>query len=288
MPHLPPAAQGARITTISSQTHSSQGSNARGRGRQAAGRVFALTPTKPDEDALLVEGMILVYSTWVRVLFDTSATHSFISTSCANALGLKMERVENLLLIESLMGTNYRVDRICKEYIMTLADRVLHVDLRILDMIGYDVILGMDWLTVYRTFIDCHHCRIIFYLLDGFEVCFVRGKCVSLPISQSDPCYQYVLRKRSINFLVCLRSKEKAQNDITEIPMVRKFQDVFLDELPCLPSHRDFDFPIEAYPGTDPISISPYRMAPLELKELKTQLEEFLSKGSIRPSTSPW
>ncbi|KAL6329093.1 hypothetical protein AAG906_007442 [Vitis piasezkii] len=215
MPQLPPTAQETRTATMSSQTRSSQGSNARSRGRQSARRVFALTPTEPEEDALLVEGMILVYSTWVRVLFDTGATHSFISASCANALGLKTERVENL---------------------------ALNVDLRILDMTGYDVILGMDWLTVYKV---------------------------------SDPCYQYVLRKGSINFLACLR-------------VVRKFQDVFPDELPGLPPHREFDFSIEVYPRTDPISVSPYRMAPLELKELKTQLDELLGKGFIRPSTSPW
>ncbi|KAJ9672728.1 hypothetical protein PVL29_026082 [Vitis rotundifolia] len=287
-PPLPPAMQGARTATMSSQTRSSQGSNTRGRGRPAAGRVFALTPTEPEDDALLVEGMLLVYSTWVRVLFDTGATHSFISASCANALGLKTERVENLLLIESPMGTNSRVDRICKGCVITLADRAVHVDLRILDMTGYDVILGMDWLSVYRAVIDCHRRRIIFCLPEGFEVCFVGGKCVSLPFSQSDPCYQYVLRKGSINFLACLRGKEKAQKDITEIPVVRKFQDVFPDELPGLPPHREFDFSIEVYPGTDPISVSPYRMAPLELKELKTQLDELLGKSFIRPSTSPW
>ena len=132
--------------------------------------------------------MVLVYSTWVRVLFNIGATHSFISASCANVLGLKIERVENLLLIEFPMGVNSRVDRIWKECIITLAQRTLKVDLRILDVIGYDVIMGMDWLTLYRELIDCHYRRIIFCLPDGFEVCFVGGKCVSLPFSQSDPC----------------------------------------------------------------------------------------------------
>ena len=70
--------------------------------------------------------------------------------------------------------------------------------------------------------------------------------------------------------------------------MVRKFQDVFPYELPSLLPHREFYFSIEVYPRTDPISVAPYKMAPLELKELKTQLEELLSKGFIRPSTSPW
>ena len=251
------------------------------------GRVFALTPTEPEDDALLVEDMILVYSIWVCVLFDTGATHSFISAFCANALGLKMERVENLLLIESPIGMNSRVDKICKGCIITLVSRALKVDLRIFDMSGYDVILGMDWLTVYRALIDCHRRKIIFCLSDGFKVCFVGGKCVSLPFSQSDLCYQYVLRKESINFLACLCSKEKTQKDITKIPVVRKFKDVFPDELPGLLPHREFDFSIEVYPGTDLISVAPYRMASLELKELKTQLEELLSEGFIRPSTSP-
>ena len=94
-----------------------------------------------------------------------------------------MEMVENLLLIESPIGTNSRVDRICKGCIITLANRALKVDLRILDMIGYDVILGIDWLTMYRALVDCHHHRIIFCLPDRFEVCFVGGKCVSLPSS---------------------------------------------------------------------------------------------------------
>ena len=48
------------------------------------------------------------------------------------------------------------------------------------------------------------------------------------------------------------------------------------------------DFSIELYPGTDPISIAPYRMAPVELKELNIQLQELQSKGYIRPSISHW
>ena len=116
-------------------------------------------------------------------MFDNGATHSFISASCANALRLKTERVGNLLLIESPMGTNSRVDRICKGCVITLADRALKVDLRILEITRYDVILGMDWLTVYKALIDCHCRGIIFCLPSGFEVCFVGGKCVNMPFS---------------------------------------------------------------------------------------------------------
>ena len=72
------------------------------------------------------------------------------------------------------------------------------------------------------------------------------------------------------------------------ISMVCEFADVFPKELPCLPPHREMDFSIELYPGTDPISIAPYRMALVELKELNIQLQELQTKGFIRPSTLPW
>ncbi|KAL2230890.1 UNVERIFIED_CONTAM: Transposon Ty3-G Gag-Pol polyprotein [Sesamum indicum] len=63
---------------------------------------------------------------------------------------------------------------------------------------------------------------------------------------------------------------------------------VFPDDLPGLPPHREVDFAVETLPGVAPISIAPYRMAPVELQELKKQIEELLGKGFIRPSTSPW
>ncbi|XP_059295585.1 uncharacterized protein LOC132048921 [Lycium ferocissimum] len=75
---------------------------------------------------------------------------------------------------------------------------------------------------------------------------------------------------------------------IDSIPVVRKFADVFPVELPGMPPHRDIDFWIDLDPGTSPISITPYRMAPAELRELKKQLQDLLGKGFICPSASPW
>ena len=69
---------------------------------------------------------------------------------------------------------------------------------------------------------------------------------------------------------------------------MRDFLDVFPDNLPGLPPEREIDFPIDLVPGTAPISLPPYRMAPTELKELKTQLQELVDRGFIRPSISPW
>ena len=64
--------------------------------------------------------------------------------------------------------------------------------------------------------------------------------------------------------------------------------DVFPDELSGLPPQRVVDFGIELHPGTSPISMTPHRMTPVELQELRVQLQELLDKGFMRPSTSPW
>ncbi|CAM8895837.1 unnamed protein product [Rhodiola kirilowii] len=77
-------------------------------------------------------------------------------------------------------------------------------------------------------------------------------------------------------------------SNVRLLRVVCKFLDVFPEELTSLPQKREVDFSINVYPGTTPVSISPYRMAPAKLKELKVQDEKLLEQGFIRPSTSPW
>nr|GEX02730.1 reverse transcriptase [Tanacetum cinerariifolium] len=69
---------------------------------------------------------------------------------------------------------------------------------------------------------------------------------------------------------------------IHDQPIVSEFPDVFPYELPGIPPVREVEFNIELIPGAEPISKAPYRMAPVELKELKDQLQELLERGFIR------
>ena len=75
---------------------------------------------------------------------------------------------------------------------------------------------------------------------------------------------------------------------LSDIPTICDYLDVFLEELPELPPHREIEFEIDVVPGATLASITPYRMDPVKLKELKLQLQELLEKGFIRPSVSPW
>ena len=96
------------------------------------------------------------------------------------------------------------------------------------------------------------------------------------------------MRKGCEAYLAYVIDTVKARPSVFDIPTVSDFSDVFREELPGLPPHREIEFAIDVVPGATPASITPYRMAPLELKELKLQLQELLEKGFIRPSVSPW
>ena len=78
------------------------------------------------------------------------------------------------------------------------------------------------------------------------------------------------------------------RSDLDLPRVVYEYEEVFLDELPGLPLQRVVDFGIELHHGTLPISMTPHRMAPVELQELRVQLQKLLDKGFIRPSTSSW
>ena len=96
------------------------------------------------------------------------------------------------------------------------------------------------------------------------------------------------LRKGYEAFLALILDSKREQVNLETIPVIREFHDVFPEELPGVIPEREVDLSIEVVQRMIPISRAPYRMAPTELKELKTQLQELLDKGFIRPSVSPW
>ena len=89
-------------------------------------------------------------------------------------------------------------------------------------------------------------------------------------------------------WLASLTLEDEEGPDLDLPRVICEYVDVFPDELLGLPPRRVVDFGIELHPGISPISMTPHRMASIELQELKVQLQKLLDKGFIRPSTSPW
>jgi len=85
-----------------------------------------------------------------------------------------------------------------------------------------------------------------------------------------------------------LNSTERKELKFEDHPVLWEFKDVFLEEVPRLPSKRDLDFSIDLVHVAVPTSKVPYKMSTPELVELKVQLKEMLDKGYIRPSVSSW
>ncbi|KAL0549288.1 hypothetical protein IC582_013769 [Cucumis melo] len=146
-----------------------------------------------------------------------------------------------------------------------IAGHVIEVTLLVLDMLDFDVILGMDWLAANHASIDCSRTKVI----------------SAIRASK-------LLSQGTWGILASVVDTREVDVSLSSEPVVRDYPDVFPEELPGLPPHREVEFAIELEPGTVPISRAPYRMAPAELKKLKVQLQELLDKGFIRPSVSPW
>ncbi|XP_055806929.1 uncharacterized protein LOC129875684 [Solanum dulcamara] len=96
-----------------------------------------------------------------------------------------------------------------------------------------------------------------------------------------------LVSKGCLAFLAQLKNDSSKVPSIESISIVRVFINVFTTDLPGMPPDRYIDFCIYMELDTRSISIPPYRMAPIELRELKAQLQELLGKGFIRPSASP-
>ena len=132
-------------------------------------------------DQLVIQGTFLLSRLWARVLFDSGASHSFITASVVIELGLEVEALEEPLYVSYPVGIRARIRIICHGCELKISWILLTVDLRVMDMSEFDVILGMDWLTAYRVVIDCERRRVTAYTQDSTRVVFQGNKHDILP-----------------------------------------------------------------------------------------------------------
>ena len=153
----------------------------RGQGPQAGtlgtqGRIYAVVPPTEPADQSVIQGMFLLSRLWARILFDSSASHSFM-----RELSLEVETLEKPLNVSSPLGTRVSVDLICRGCELEISGILLTVDPRVMDMLEFDVILRMDWLTAHRIVIDCERRRVTANTQDGIRVTFQGDKHDVLP-----------------------------------------------------------------------------------------------------------
>ncbi|TYK30556.1 gag protease polyprotein [Cucumis melo var. makuwa] len=153
-----------------------------------------------------------------------------------------------------------------------IAGHVIEVTLLVLDMLDFDVILGMDWLAANHASIDCSRKEVTFNPPSMASFKFKGGGSRSLPQVISAIRASKLLSQGTWGILASVVDTREVDVSLSSEPVVRDYPDVFPEELPGLPPHREVEFAIELEPRTVPISRAPYRMAPAELKELKAEM----------------
>ncbi|XP_074292299.1 uncharacterized protein LOC141619177 [Silene latifolia] len=247
-------------------------------GAKRSGKLFMMGKEAAEEDAHVVTGTLLVNSEPTFVLFDSGATHSFISSEHARTLNLKeYDEIKDLVDIPS--RDSLPCSRVYRDVSVKIREAIFLTSLIEFPLGGFEVILGMDWLSKYIAFIDCHQKKVSLSGPKGIKGTYkgfvVKPKIKLIATATLNSC----LRKKSELILCHVRDTREEVPGAASIPVVQDFQDVFPDEIPGLPPQRDIDFGIDLKPGAGPISKAPYRMGPKELEELKKQLEELLDKG---------
>lgn len=154
--------------------------------------------------------------------------------------------------------------------ILMLNNHAFHVNLMLTIIRSFNVVVGMDWLS-------SHHAEIL---------CFEKPVC--LPLTNVKSLIVYGNKpKNNLRIISCLKvlmylhkkcdailahviDKKSMGREIKDIPHVCDYPNVFLEDLPRLPLVRQVEFQIDLVPGATPLAKSPYRLAPLEMKELST------------------
>ena len=111
--------------------------------------------------------------------------------------------------------------------------------------------------------------RVTLRTLNDDKVIFIGERSKHLFNVISAAIARKMVRKGCEAYLAYVIDTIKARPSVSDIPTVMDFPDVFPEEFLGLPPQREIECAIDVVPGATPASITPYRMAPLELKELK-------------------
>ncbi|GJV64739.1 putative reverse transcriptase domain-containing protein [Tanacetum coccineum] len=187
------------------------------------------------------------------------------------------------------------IDTIIRGCTLNFLDHQFNIDLMPVELGSFDVIIGMDWLRICHTVIVCDE-KLVQVPYGNETLTFCGNESSNrresrLTVISCSKAQEYMAKGCQVFLAQISAKKEEDKSEgkqIKDVPIVRDFPEVFLEDLPRLPPARPVEFQIDLIPGAAPVARAPYRLAPSEMKELSKQLQELSDKGFIRPSSSPW
>ncbi|GKA56008.1 putative reverse transcriptase domain-containing protein [Tanacetum coccineum] len=276
---------------LKKQNHGNKAGN---KENEARGKAYVLGGGEANPDSNVVTGTFLLNNRFASMLFDLGADRSFVLTTFSALLDVVPSTLDVSYAIKLAYRRVTKTNTVHRGYTLGLLGHPFNIDLMPVELGSFDVIIGMDWLANHHAVIVCD--EKIIRISYGDEVLIVqsdrsgKGKKSKLSIILCTKTQKYI-KKGCLVFLAQVTEKETEDKSkgkrFDDVPTVRDFPEVFPEDLPGLPPTRQVEFQINLVPGVAPVARAPYRLAPSELHELSTQLQEISDKEFIRPSSSP-
>nr|GEZ80590.1 putative reverse transcriptase domain-containing protein [Tanacetum cinerariifolium] len=262
-------------------------------GNEVTAKAYAIGGGGTNPDSNVVMGTFLLNNYYASMLFDSGVNRSFVSTTFSALLDIAPSTLDTSYAVKLLDGRVSETNIVLKGCTLGLLGHPFNIDLIPIELGSFDVIIGMDWLAKYHVLIICD--EKVIRIPYGDEVLIIRGDNYDgeskLNIISYTKTQKYIQKGCQV-YLTQVTSK-KAEDKLDEkrledVPVVREFPVVFPEDLPGLPPAQQVEFQIDLVSRAAPVARAPYRLAPAEMQELSTQLQELFDRGFIRPSFSPW
>ncbi|GJU12497.1 putative reverse transcriptase domain-containing protein [Tanacetum coccineum] len=262
-------------------------------GNEATTKAYAIGGGGTNPDSNVVTCMFLLNNCYASMLFDSGIDRSFVSTTFSTLLDVAPTTLDTSYAVELADRRISETNIVLRGYTLGLLGHPFDIDLMPVELSSFDVTIGMDWLAKYHALIVCD--EKVVRISYGNEVLIIQGdNCDSgskLNIISCTKTQKYIEKGCQV-YLAQVTSKKaedkSEERRLEDVPIVREFLEVFPEDLPGLLHARQVEFQIDLVPGAALVARAPYRLAPTEMQELFTQLQELFDRGFIRPSSSPW
>ncbi|XP_035836191.1 uncharacterized protein LOC110886480 [Helianthus annuus] len=245
--------------------------------QKARGRMFQITTEEAKASPNVVSGIFLINQIPMNVLFDSGASKSFVSDELMCYPSFRKERMPVPLEVEVADSKSYLLCEICKNCKITIENEEFEIDLIPMTLGEFKVVVGMDWLSRYHAEIRCEAKVIHVFSPSGARINICGERKLETKLCTIVEAVKHARNEGKVYLAYVVDTRQKVP-EIGEVEVVNEYADVFPDELPGLPPEREVEFRIELNPGAKPVAKAPYRLAPTEMRELMTQIQELLDK----------
>nr|GEV34564.1 hypothetical protein [Tanacetum cinerariifolium] len=261
-------------------------------------QAYVILDDEHNQGPNVVTGTFLLNNRYATMLFDSGADKSFVDIKFSHLIDIKPAKLNSSYEFELADGKVVSTNSVLRGCTLNILDHLFDIDLMPIELGTFDVIVGMDWLLERDALLVC-----------GRKEVHVPYKNKTLVVKSDSS----VSRLKVWIVLKCIKITKKPDNNCTRIEATRKARTrsykshegskkadrrcgnvqgqayVICDaEHNQSPNVVTVEFKIELIPGAAPVTRTPYRLAPSELKELSDQLKDLSKKGFIRPSSSLW